>query len=162
MDYNNVWILRVMCLNLSLSCFIKHYPEKFHHFLCCNYAEHWRLCAENKILDILPERYKPYSTTYFGKYPKEELKKVKYFVLDMWRTYYDTAGMWFKNAIRIADKCHWICSFNLLFRVHICLLLLESKNMSAPPSPIFHPPFTSPKARFRTDENIIPSIFFFF
>ena len=63
MDYNNVWIFRVMCLNLSLSCFIKHYPEKFHHFLCCNYAEHWRLCAENKIvLDILPERYKPHFT----------------------------------------------------------------------------------------------------
>ena len=29
-------------------------------------------------------------------------------------------------------------------------------------SSIFHPPFTSPKARFRADENIIPSIFFFF
>ena len=26
----------------------------------------------------------------------------------------------------------------------------------------FHPPFTSPKARFRADENIIPFIFFFF
>ena len=63
MDYNNVWIFRVMCLNLSLSCFIKHYPEKFYHFLCGNYAEHWRLCAENKIvLDILPERYKPHFT----------------------------------------------------------------------------------------------------
>ena len=91
-----------MCLNLSLSCFIKHYPEKFHHFLCCNYAEHRRLYAENKIvLDILPERYKPYLTTYFCKYPKEEREKVKYFVSDMWRTYYDTAGTWFKNAIRL-------------------------------------------------------------
>ena len=64
---------------------------------------------ENKIvLDILPERYKPYLTTYFGKYPKEEREKVKYFVSDMWRTYYDTAGIWFKNAIRIVDKYHWI------------------------------------------------------
>ena len=46
---------------------------------------------ENKIvLDILPERYKPYLTTYFCKYPKEEREKVKYFVSDMWRTYYDT------------------------------------------------------------------------
>ena len=26
----------------------------------------------------------------------------------MWRTYYDTAGTWFKNAIRIVDKYHWI------------------------------------------------------
>ena len=57
---------------------------------------------ENKIvLDILPERYKPYLTTYFCKYPKEEREKVKYFVSDMWRTYYDTAGTWFKNAIRL-------------------------------------------------------------
>ena len=64
---------------------------------------------ENKIvLDILPERYKPYLTTYFCKYPKEKREKVKYFVLDMWRTYYDTAGIWFKNAIRIVDKYHWI------------------------------------------------------
>ena len=64
---------------------------------------------ENKIvLDILPERYKPYLTTYFCKYPKEEREKVKYFVLDMWRTYYDTAGIWFKKAIRIVDKYHWI------------------------------------------------------
>lgn len=64
---------------------------------------------ENKIvLDILPERYKPYLTTYFGKYPKEEREMVKYFVSDMWRTYYDTAGIWFKNAIRIVDKYHWI------------------------------------------------------
>ena len=64
---------------------------------------------ENKIvLDILPERYKPYLTTYLCKYPKEEREKVKYFVSDMWRTYYDTAGIWFKNAIRIVDKYHWI------------------------------------------------------
>ena len=33
---------------------------------------------------------------------------MKYFVSDMWRTYYDTAGTWFKNAIRIVDKYHWI------------------------------------------------------
>ena len=44
----------------------------------------------------------------FGKYPKEEREKVKYFVLDMWQTYYDTACIWFKNAIRIVDKYHWI------------------------------------------------------
>ena len=64
---------------------------------------------ENKIvLDILPERYKPYLTTYFSKYSKEEREKVKYFISDMWRTYYDTSGIWFKNATRIVDKYHWI------------------------------------------------------
>ncbi len=64
---------------------------------------------ENKIvLDILPERYKPYLTTYFSKYSKEEREKVKFFISDMWRTYYDTSGIWFKNATRIVDKYHWI------------------------------------------------------
>ena len=64
---------------------------------------------ENKIvLDILPERYKPYLTTYFSKYSKEEREKVEYFISDMWRTYYDTSGIWFKNATRIVDKYHWI------------------------------------------------------
>ncbi len=64
---------------------------------------------ENKIvLDILPERYKPYLTSYFSKYPKVEREKVKYFISDMWRTYYDTSGIWFKNATRVVDKFHWI------------------------------------------------------
>ncbi|MBQ2286076.1 MAG: transposase [Clostridia bacterium] len=53
---------------------------------------------ENKIvLDILPERYKPYLTRYFSKYSKEDLEKVKYFISDMWRTYYDTSGIWLKT-----------------------------------------------------------------
>ena len=52
-----------MCLNLPFSCFIKHQPEKFYHFFCDKYVEHWRLYAENKIvLDILSERYKPHFT----------------------------------------------------------------------------------------------------
>ena len=33
MDYDNVSILQVMCLNLSLSYFIKHHPERFYHFI---------------------------------------------------------------------------------------------------------------------------------
>ncbi len=64
---------------------------------------------ENKVvLDILPERYQHYLTRYFSKYPKEERDKVNFFVSDMWKTYYDTSGIWFKNATRIVDKYHWI------------------------------------------------------
>ena len=60
------------------------------------------------VLDILPERYKPYLTRYFKRYPKEQRNKVKYFVSDMWRTYADISDVWFKNATQIVDKYHWI------------------------------------------------------
>lgn len=63
----------------------------------------------NKIvLDILPERYAYYLSSYFKSYPKEERDKVKYFVSDMWKTYSDTSSVWFKNATQIVDKYHWI------------------------------------------------------
>lgn len=60
------------------------------------------------VLDILPERYGHYLTKYFKSIPQEERKQVKYFVSDMWRTYADTADIWFKNATQVIDKYHWI------------------------------------------------------
>ena len=60
------------------------------------------------VLDILPERYKPYLTRYFKQYPKEKRESVKYFVSDMWRTYADISCVWFKNATQVVDKYHWI------------------------------------------------------
>ena len=60
------------------------------------------------VLDILPERYKPYLTGYFKRFPKEERNKVTYFVSDMWRTYADVSDVWFKNATPVVDKYHWI------------------------------------------------------
>ena len=64
--------------------------------------------ANKRVLDILPERYKPYLTSYFKQYPKEVRNSVTYFVSDMWRTYADISDVWFKNAIPIIDKYHWI------------------------------------------------------
>ena len=61
-----------------------------------------------KVLDILPERYKPYLTNYFKQYPKEVRNSVTYFVSDMWRTYADISDVWFKNATQVIDKYHWI------------------------------------------------------
>lgn len=64
---------------------------------------------ENKVvLDILPERYKSYLTRYFKRYSREEREKVEYFISDMWSTYHETSGVWFKNATRVVDKYHWI------------------------------------------------------
>ena len=60
------------------------------------------------VLDILPERYKPYLTKYFKEYSKETRNSVTYFVSDMWRTYADISTVWFKNATPIVDKYHWI------------------------------------------------------
>ncbi len=60
------------------------------------------------VLDILPERYSHYLSSYFKQYPKAERESVQYFVSDMWKTYADSASVWFKNAIQIVDKYHWI------------------------------------------------------
>ena len=64
--------------------------------------------VNKRVLDILPERYKPYLTSYFKQYPKEIRNRVTYFVSDMWRTYADICGVWFKNATPVIDKYHWI------------------------------------------------------
>ena len=60
------------------------------------------------VLDILPERYKPYLTRYFKQFPKEKRNSVTCFVSDMWRTYADISDVWFKNATQVIDKYHWI------------------------------------------------------
>ena len=60
------------------------------------------------VLDILPERYKPYLTKYFKQFSKEKRNSVTYFVSDMWRTYADISDVWFKNATQVVDKYHWI------------------------------------------------------
>ena len=64
--------------------------------------------VNKRVLDILPERYKPYLTNYFKQYPKEIRNDVTYFVSDMWRTYADISDVWFKNATQVIDKYHWI------------------------------------------------------
>ena len=64
--------------------------------------------VNKRVLDILPERYKPYLTSYFKQYPKETRNRVTYFVSDMWRTYSDISDVWFKNATQVIDKYHWI------------------------------------------------------
>ena len=60
------------------------------------------------VLDILPERYSHYLAQYFKRFPKAEREKVTVFVSDMWKTYANTADIWFQNATQIIDKYHWI------------------------------------------------------
>ena len=64
--------------------------------------------VNKKVLDILPKRYGHYLTSYFKGFSRKERSKVTHFVSDMWKTYFDTADVWFKNATQIVDKYHWI------------------------------------------------------
>lgn len=57
------------------------------------------------VLDILPMRYDHYLTSYFKNMPREH---VKYFVSDMWKPYAALADVYFKNAVQIVDKYHWV------------------------------------------------------
>lgn len=57
------------------------------------------------VLDILPQRYSHYLSSYFKNIDRH---KVKFFVSDMWKVYSDFASTYFKNAIQIVDKYHWI------------------------------------------------------
>jgi len=71
--------------------------EKYNVILCD---------PENKkVLDILPERKESYLIRYFKKTDRSH---VKYFVSDMWATYREIAGSFFRNATFLVDKYHWI------------------------------------------------------
>ena len=61
-----------------------------------------------KVLDILPQRYTHYLTSYFRQFSSDERRQVKYFVSDMWKTYSNISSVWFKDATQIVDKYHWI------------------------------------------------------
>ena len=58
------------------------------------------------VLDILPKRYSTYLSSYFKQFPNRD--KVNFFISDMWKTYSDTASVYFKNATQVIDKYHWI------------------------------------------------------
>lgn len=60
------------------------------------------------VLDILPKRYESYLAKYFNSFSREERNNVKYFVSDMWKPYSNISSVWFKNAVQIVDKYHWI------------------------------------------------------
>ena len=64
--------------------------------------------VNKRVLDILPERYDSYLSSYFKQFPKTERDKVEYFVSDMWKTYSKVSDTWFVNATQIVDKYHWI------------------------------------------------------
>lgn len=66
----------------------------------------------HEVLDILPTRKKSNLTEYFKKYNLKERQQVQYFVSDMYKPYKEISEVWFKNAVIITDKYHWIRQAN--------------------------------------------------
>ena len=63
---------------------------------------------KKKVIDILPDRCQSHLINYFTKYSRQERKKVKFFVCDMWQPYTELAKALFPNATIIIDKYHFI------------------------------------------------------
>ena len=61
----------------------------------------------NTPIDIVECRYKIHLLDYFKKFPLEERKKVKYVVIDLWKSYKDLAQRFFPNAKIVADRFHY-------------------------------------------------------
>ena len=61
----------------------------------------------NKPIDIVECRYKTHLLDYFKKFPLEKRKKVKYIVIDLWKSYKDLAQRFFPNAKIVADRFHY-------------------------------------------------------
>ena len=61
--------------------------------------------VHHRILDILPTRYSHHLATYFKQFDRSQ---TKYFVSDMWSTYADIAQTYFKKAVYVIDKYHYI------------------------------------------------------
>lgn len=62
----------------------------------------------HKALEILPGREAHHLSSYFSSFSREERNNVKVVVIDMWKPYYDIAKAYFKNAIVVIDRFHYI------------------------------------------------------
>ncbi len=62
----------------------------------------------HKVLDILPGRELKHLSEYFSSFSREERANVKVVVIDMWRPYRDIAKAYFKNALLVIDRFHYL------------------------------------------------------
>jgi len=62
----------------------------------------------HRVLDILPGRETHHLSSYFSSFTREERAKVKVVVSDMWKPYQDMAQAYFKNAVLVIDRFHFI------------------------------------------------------
>lgn len=60
------------------------------------------------VLDILPDRKTCHLISYLKQWNKSEREQVHFFVSDMWKPYTDLSAIYFKNAVPLIDKYHYI------------------------------------------------------
>ncbi len=64
--------------------------------------------VDRTIIDILPDRKQNQLISYFKQWDKDSRNKVEFFIRDMWNPYSDIAKVYFKQAIQLTDKYHFI------------------------------------------------------
>ena len=64
--------------------------------------------ADRTIIGILPDRKQNQLISYFKQWDKESRANVNFFVRDMWNPYSDIAKTYFKQAIQLTDKYHYV------------------------------------------------------
>lgn len=62
----------------------------------------------HQVVDILPGRESRHITSYFSGFSREERNQVKVVVMDMCQAYKSIAKAYFKNAIIVADRFHYV------------------------------------------------------
>lgn len=64
--------------------------------------------ADGTVLDILPDRKQCHLISYFKQWSRDERSAVKFFVSDMWKPYSELSEIYFKQAVQLVDKYHYI------------------------------------------------------
>jgi len=64
--------------------------------------------ADGTVLDILPDRKQSHLISYFKQWSRDERNSVKFFVSDMWKPYSELSEIYFKQAVQLVDKYHYI------------------------------------------------------
>ena len=110
----NVSVNTVSRVLPSLAVSAKHLPE----VLCIDEFKgntgHYKYQVSlmdgktRKPIDIIECRYKTHLLDYFNNFSLQERKRVKYVVIDLWKTYKDLANTYFRNAKVRADKFHFV------------------------------------------------------
>ena len=63
---------------------------------------------DGTVLDILPDRKQSHLISYIKQWEREDRNKVKFFVSDMWKPYAELSEAYFKQAIQLVDKYHYV------------------------------------------------------
>lgn len=97
--------------------YVEYNRESLPEFLCIDevyYSRHAREkynCVlfdfrNNRIIDVIESRRKPYLHHYFQAIPEKERLRVRYVSIDMWKPYRDISRTYFKKAIICIDPFH--------------------------------------------------------